>query len=82
MARGWESKSVEAQQEESIAAKPTKNRVTLTPEQLQREQKKADLMLSRSRIVQQLERSTSERYSDLMRQTLAELDRQIADLSS
>jgi hypothetical protein len=82
MARGWESKSVEAQQEESIAAKPTKSRAPLTPEELQREQKKADLTLSRSRIVQQLEQSTNERYSELMRKTLADLDRQIAELES
>lgn len=81
MARGWESKSVEAQQEESSSARPGKSRAPLTPEELQREQKKADLMLSRSRIMQQLQLSDNERYAELMRQTLAELDRQIAALA-
>ncbi len=79
MARGWESKSVEAQMEESHAAKPA-NRPALTPEQLQRERKKADLTLSRKRIAQQLDATGNERYSELLRRTLADLDAQIAKL--
>jgi hypothetical protein len=80
MARGWESKSVEAQMEESVAAEPPKKRAPLTPEELDRQRRKADLLLSRSRVVQQLAESTSERYSELLRRTLAELDQQIAEL--
>jgi hypothetical protein len=80
MARGWESKSVEAQMEESIADQAAKGRSALTPEELQRKRKKADLMLSRSRVRQQLEASRNERYSELMRRTLAELDAQIGNL--
>jgi hypothetical protein len=79
MARGWESKSVEAQIEELGAAEPVKARAAVTPEQLEKQRRKTDLMLSRSRVVQQLEQSTNERYSDLLRQALAELDKQIAD---
>ena len=82
MARGWESKSVEAQMEESRAAKPAARQAALTPEELQRERKKADLMLSRNRVAQQLQASSNERYSELLRRTLAELDAQIAELSS
>jgi len=37
-------------------------------------------MLSRKRVLQQLECSTSERYSELLRRTLADLDAQIAEL--
>jgi hypothetical protein len=81
MARGWESKSVEAQMEESVAAEPAKSKAQLTPEELLRRKKKADLMLSRSRVVQQLAESTNERYSELMRRTLAALDQQINALS-
>ncbi len=80
MARGWESKAVEAQIEESSAAKPMKSRAELKPEELQGQRKKADLMLSRSRVLQQLKQSTSERYSELLRRTLSELDSQIAAL--
>ena len=63
--------------EESVASAPAKSRAQVTPEELQRRQKKADLRLSRSRIVQQLAESVNERYSELLRRTLAELDRQI-----
>jgi hypothetical protein len=82
MARGWESKSVEAQIEETVAPAPAKSRTQLTPEELQRRQRKADLTLSRSRVVQQLAESTNERYSELLRRTLAELDAQIAKLAA
>jgi hypothetical protein len=80
MARGWESKSVEAQMEESVAAEPSKKRAILTAEELRKERRKADLLLSRSRVVQQLAESANERYSELLRRTLAELDSQLTGL--
>jgi len=43
--------------------------------------KKSDLQLSRKRILQQLETSSNERYSELLRRTLADLDVQIAALN-
>ncbi|HZD30104.1 MAG TPA: hypothetical protein VE779_00430 [Candidatus Angelobacter sp.] len=82
MARGWESKSVEAQQEESSAPKPGTDKTSLTPDEIQKQRKKTDLTLSRSRVVQQLAASTNERYSAMLRQALAELDKQIADLQN
>jgi len=82
MARGWESKSVEAQIEESVASMPGKSKAQLTPEELQRRQKKADLLLSRRRVMQQLAESSNERYSELLRRTLTELDAQIAKLAA
>lgn len=80
MARGWESKSVEAQMEESRDSKPAARKTPLTPEQLQRERKQADLMLSRNRVAQQLAASSNQKYSELLRRTLADLDAQIAAL--
>lgn len=79
MARGWESKSVEAQMEESSTSTPA-NKKPLTPEERVRLQKKAALTLSRSRVAQQLEASTNDRYSKMLRLSLAELDRQLAEL--
>ena len=81
MARGWESKSVEAQMEESRESKPAAGKAPLSAEGLQRQQKKADLTLSRKRIAQQLEASSNEKYSELLCRTLADLDRQISELS-
>ena len=80
MARGWESKSVEAQIEESVSAEPARKRAVLTPEELQKQRKKMDLELSRSRVVQQLEQNADERYSELLRRALAALDKEIAEL--
>ena len=80
MARGWESKSVEAQMEESIFAKPAEAGPPLPEKQVQEHFRKANLLLSRRQVLQQLEQSTNERYTELLRRTLAELDKQIAAL--
>ncbi len=78
MARGWESKSVEAQIEESAAAGDVRGNAAFTSEQqVEKQRRKSDLKLSRSRVVQELEQSTNERYSELLRRTLADLDKQI-----
>jgi hypothetical protein len=79
MARGWESKSVEAQMEES-AFGPSRGEVPPSTEHLESRNKKAGLLLSRKHILQQLERSADERYSELLRRTMAGLDAQIAAL--
>ncbi len=39
-------------------------------------------MLSRKHVLQQLERSADDRYSELLRRTLADLDAQIAAIGS
>jgi len=79
MARGWESKSVEAQIE-AASNETSPNEAPASAEELQSRNKKADLMLSRKHVLEQLGRSDSERYSDLLRRTLADLDARIAAL--
>jgi len=81
MARGWESKSVEAQIEESFS-ESSRNPPPASAEELQSRNRKAGLMLSRKHLLQQLEHSTAERYSELLRRTLADLDAKIAALGS
>jgi hypothetical protein len=78
MARGWESKSVEAQIEESISESSHKENRSISAEERQSRNKRAGLTLSRQHVLQQLERSTDVRYSELLRRTLADLDEQIA----
>ena len=80
MARGWESKSVEAQIEESDSEPSTNQEQLFSAEERQTSLKKSDLLLSRKRILQELESSSSERYAELLRRTLAGLDAQIAEL--
>lgn len=79
MARGWESKSVEAQIEESDSEPSISSPLSVADRQATF--KKNDLELSRRRILQQLETSNNERYSELLRRTLADLDAQIAALN-
>jgi hypothetical protein len=81
MARGWESKSVEAQIEDSSFNNLSNSEPRTTPQERQTIFKKNDLMLSRKRILQQLEHSPNERYSELLRRTLASLDSEIAALN-
>ena len=76
MARGWESKSVEQQQEMATAeAEQTKPR--LTAAEIAAEQKRGALQLSRQRVVQQLEVATNARHREMLAAALAELDAQL-----
>ena len=78
MARGWESKSVEAQIEQSNT-EPSKPH-PLSADEVSVARRKADLILSRRRVLEQLARSSSERYSELLRRSLSDLDAQLAAL--
>jgi hypothetical protein len=79
VARGWESKSVELQQDDagSSAGEP---KLRLTPEQREVESRKEGLKLSRSRILDQLHSAENPRYRKILEQALAELDQQITRL--
>jgi hypothetical protein len=81
MARGWESKSVEAQMEETESEPSLNPDQKISVEERQTIFKKKDLMLSRKRVLQQLELSPNERYAELLRVTLAGLDAELADLN-
>ena len=75
MARGWESKSVEQQQEEAAAQKlPGKH---LTPEQIAEENRRKGLELSRQRILQQLQTACHSRHRQMLETALEDLERQI-----
>lgn len=80
MARGWESKSVESQQEE--AARERVRKPALTPEQRGDLERRRTLELSRARAEGDLARATSPAHRRLLEQTLAAIDEQIARLSS
>ena len=79
MARGWESKSVEAQIEESKTTAAAGGH-PLTAEEIQRRRKRAELELSRARVSQQLEASANPRYAEMLHLALADLERQIAEV--
>ena len=79
MARGWESKSVEQQQEEAkSSAKPRSKQ--LTPEQIAEQQRRSGLELSRQRILQQLQVACNPQHRGMLEAALADLDAQLAGI--
>lgn len=72
MARGWESKSVEQQQEEAKSPGPARR--ALSPQQIADERQRQSLTLSRARIVQQLEHATNPRHRQMLETALKDLD--------
>ena len=81
MARGWESKDVESQVEASQAPQQKSGSGPKTPEQLQQDQERKDLQLSRTRIVNDLVTATHPQHRKSLEAALAHLDKKIADLS-
>jgi len=80
VARGWESKAVESQQDDArLPAGEPKRR--LTPEQIEIQSRKEGLQLSRSRILEQLHSTENPRYRKILEQALAGLDEQIIRLA-
>ena len=77
MARGWESKSVEAQQADA-SEKPAKPRPKLSPAEADKVRQKEGLRLSRQRIMQQLEASQNPRHRKILEDTLADLDQKLS----
>ena len=81
MARGWESKSVEAQQAEATEEKQ-RPRTRMSPEQAERHRRIEGLELSRRRVRQQLAAATDPRHRQILELALAELDGQINALKT
>jgi hypothetical protein len=80
MARGWESKSVEAQIE-SAAAKPKPVHASeLTPEEIEKLRTRENLELSRTRVQRELTSSTNTRYQEILRKALVDLEAKLAQL--
>lgn len=80
MARGWESKSVEEQVQEHQQKKENKKK-QLTAEQLESRRKREVLLLSRSRVQEDLQASQNPRHRDQLNSALADLDSRIAELT-
>jgi hypothetical protein len=81
MARGWESKSVEAQQSEANE-KPEQSRPRLSAEAAARLREREALRLSRQRVLEQLERAANPRHRLLLERELDDLDQKLAAMTS
>jgi hypothetical protein len=82
MARGWESKSVESQQEQTLRDESEQRALHLPPEERARLERLASLTLSRTRTLEQLERATGDAHRRMLKRTLLALERDIAELES
>ena len=78
MARGWESKSIEAQQEE--ASRGRHIGPALTEAERLRSDKRRTLELARTRAAEDLSRAAAPAHREMLEQALAALDRQLREL--
>ena len=76
MARGWESKSVEAQQAEAND-KSANVRPAMSADEAARWREKESLRLARQRVLQQLQVSQNPRHRKLLEDALADLDEKL-----
>jgi len=81
VARGWESKSVEGQIEEFASNRRSSSKERLTPEQIELQSQRESLLLSRKRVLHDIEQSHNPRHLKLLQESLAYLDAKLAELS-
>ena len=79
MARGWESKSVESQMADDSGGSQRSGRPSA--EELQRRQRRSGFELSRARVLQELEATTSPVRRSALESALAFLDGELAKLA-
>ena len=78
MAKGWESKSVEALAGVFEVRPHTADRNVPDSATLDRIRQKETMLLSRTRIVTDLKKAHNPRYRELLNRTLADLDAKLA----
>jgi hypothetical protein len=77
VARGWESKSIEAQQEEASRTRTAPRQLNET--ELLRRDKRRTLELARARAAEDLSRATATPHRRMLEQALEALDAQLRD---
>jgi hypothetical protein len=82
MARGWESKSVEAQIDMAEAHRPLKQQTAPSTESLELLRKKETILLSRTRVVRELDNAQNPRYKVVLNKALADLDAKLTMIAA
>ncbi len=82
MARGWESKSIESQQDEAAREKPPGPVRDLTPEERRADERRRTLLLSRTCCLSDLEKATRPAQRDMLQLGLAAIESELASLES
>ena len=80
MARGWESKTIEAQIETAREEEGKRARPALTRVEVELQRKRDGLLLSRSRVLHDLARARNERYRKMLSASLSKLEEDLAAL--
>ena len=80
MARGWESKSIEAQQDAAAARTPAGPPVR--PEDAARRARRTTLTLARARAEDELRRATAAPHREMLARAIDDLNRQLEDLGA
>ncbi|MGA3293892.1 MAG: hypothetical protein ABSE45_07910 [Candidatus Acidiferrales bacterium] len=80
MAKGWESKSVESQVQDSETKGGGKQKGQLTPAQTETYRRREVLLLSRTRVQQDLRASQNSRYTEQLNRALADIEAQLSAL--
>lgn len=80
MARGWESKSVEDQIAASEDRKAAAAKRVRTADEIERETRRQGLLLSRTKIVTDIENARDDRHRAALQQALEYIDAQLTNL--
>jgi hypothetical protein len=79
MARGWESKAVEAQQDEASRSDRAPSHRPLTGGEMERLARRRSLELARARAQADLRAARNPVHREMLQRTLAALDAQLAE---
>jgi hypothetical protein len=82
MARGWESKSVEAQIDEAENHRSAILKTGPPPEELELIRKRETILLSRTRVVRELNAAQNPRYKEVLHKALADLEAQLSTFAA
>lgn len=77
VARGWESKAIEDQIAASEDRKAASSKRTRTADELERDSRRHGLLLSRAKIVTDIENARDDRHRAALQQALDYLDNQL-----
>jgi hypothetical protein len=80
MARGWESKAVEAQQD--AATERRRAGPPVSAADAARKAQRATLMLARTRALADLQVACADAHRAMLQQAIADLDRRLAELEA
>jgi len=80
MARGWESKDIEAQVEQKNTVAENQSKAQKTADQVRRDTERRDLELSRTRISNDLQNATNPNHRKSLEAALAHLDSKLGTL--